>query len=84
MITSRWILTALLTPLWWASGLMLLALVADLFESCRARIFDLFYRMDRTRVARRGLDDGDERTSRRLLIMRPMSATSAVVRPAAA
>jgi hypothetical protein len=53
MITSRWVLTALLTPFWWASGLMLLALVADLFPSCRARIFDLFYRMDRTRVARR-------------------------------
>lgn len=51
MTTARWILIALLTPFWWASGLMLLALVADLLPSCRARVFGLFDRLERTPVA---------------------------------
>jgi hypothetical protein len=46
MITARWILITLLTPFWWASGLMLLALVADLLPSCRARLFGLFDRLN--------------------------------------
>jgi len=52
MTISRWILIALLTPFWWASGLMLLALVADQFPSCRARVFNLLDRLERIPVAR--------------------------------
>ena len=46
MTTSRWILIALLMPFWWASGLMLLALVADLFRPCRAHVFNLLDRLE--------------------------------------
>ena len=47
MTPSRWILIALLTPFWWASGLMLLALVADLFPSWRQRVLTVFNRLER-------------------------------------
>ena len=47
MATSRWISIALLTPFWWASGLMLLALVADLFPRWRRRVFAVFNRLER-------------------------------------
>ena len=47
MRPSQWILIALLTPFWWASGLMLLALVADLFPSWRQRVFAALTRLER-------------------------------------
>jgi len=53
MTTARWILIALLTPFWWASGLMLLALVAGVLPSGRAQLFRLFDRLQRTPRARR-------------------------------
>lgn len=48
MTTAQWITIALLAPVWWGMGLMLLALLADLFPSWRERVFAVFNRLERT------------------------------------
>ena len=48
MTTAQWITVALLVPVWWGMGLMLLALLADLFPSWRERVFAVFNRLERT------------------------------------
>ena len=48
MTIARWILMALLAPFWWGMGLMLLALLADLFPWWRERVFAVFNRLERT------------------------------------
>ena len=53
MTTAQWITTALPAPVWWGMGLMLLALLADLFPSWRERVFAVFNRLER--AARRRL-----------------------------
>lgn len=47
MTTAQWITVALLAPAWWGMGLMLLALLADLFPSWRERVSAVFNRLER-------------------------------------
>jgi hypothetical protein len=46
MQTAMWITIALLTPLWWGVGLMLLALLGDLWPRWHARVSALFDRIE--------------------------------------
>lgn len=48
MTTAHWITMALLLPVWWGMGLMLLALLADLFPCWRERVCAVFNRLERT------------------------------------
>ena len=48
MTTAQWITVALLVPVWWGMGLMLLALLADLFPFWQERVFAVFNRLERT------------------------------------
>jgi hypothetical protein len=48
--TSAWIAIALLTPFWWALGLLILALLGDVSPWWRPRVSRLFYWLKRTRV----------------------------------
>ncbi len=48
MTIAQWITMALLAPVWWAIGLMLLALLADLFPWWRERVFAVFNRLEHT------------------------------------
>lgn len=49
MTTAQWITMALLAPVWWGMGLMLLALLADLIPWWRKRVFAVFNRLEGTR-----------------------------------
>jgi hypothetical protein len=49
MTTAQWITMALLAPVWWGMGLMLVALLADLFPWWRKRVFSVFNRLEGTR-----------------------------------
>ena len=53
--TATWICVALLTPFWWGLGLMLLALVADLWPPWRVHISRFFDLLERTRGEERKL-----------------------------
>ena len=48
MTTAQWITMALLAPAWWGMGLMLMALLGDLFPWWRERLFAVFNRLERT------------------------------------
>ena len=48
MTIAQWITMALLAPFWWGMGLMLLALLADLFPWWRERVCVVFNRLERT------------------------------------
>ena len=48
MTTAQWITMALLAPVRWGMGLMLLALLAELFPWWRERVFAVFNRLERT------------------------------------
>jgi hypothetical protein len=48
MTTAQWITMALLAPVWWGMGLMLFALLADLFPRWRERVSAVFNRLERT------------------------------------
>jgi hypothetical protein len=48
MTIAQRIVMALLAPFWWGMGLMLLALLADLFPWWRERVFAVFNRLERT------------------------------------
>jgi len=50
MTTATWIAAALLTPFWWALGLFVLALLADVWPACRPRVSRLFASLERTRA----------------------------------
>jgi hypothetical protein len=52
MTTAQWIAVALLAPFWWAMGLLLLALVADVSPRSRQHVFALFDWLERTRRER--------------------------------
>lgn len=52
MTTAQWITVALLTPVWWGTGLLLLALLADLFPWWRERVFAIFNRLEQTPIER--------------------------------
>jgi len=43
---SQWITVALLTPLWWAAGLLVVALLGDRSASWRVRASRLFGRLE--------------------------------------
>jgi hypothetical protein len=47
---AAWIAIALLTPFWWALGLLILALLGDVWPRWRPHVSRLFDRLDRTRV----------------------------------
>ncbi len=48
--TAAWIAIALLTPFWWALGLLILALLGDVSPWWRPRVSRLFNWLERTRV----------------------------------
>jgi hypothetical protein len=48
MTIAQRIAVALLAPFWWGMGLMLMALLADLFPSWRQRVSAVFNRLERT------------------------------------
>lgn len=50
MTTATRIAIALLTPLWWAVALFIVALAGDLFPAFRPRVSRLFDRLERTRA----------------------------------
>jgi hypothetical protein len=50
MTTATWIAVALLTPVWWAMGLFILAVLGDLSPRWRPRVSRLFDRLERTRA----------------------------------
>ena len=54
MTTATWILIAMLTPFWWGMGLLVMALIGDLFPSPRSRVSRLFHRLERTRDVNAG------------------------------
>jgi hypothetical protein len=49
MNTAKWIAIALLAPFWWGMGLLVLALLGDLWPGCRARVQRLFDGLGGTR-----------------------------------
>jgi hypothetical protein len=49
MTASTWIMAALLTPFWWGSGLLVLALLGDVSPWWRVRDSRLFDRLERPR-----------------------------------
>ncbi len=46
MDTARWVAIAMLVPLWWGVGLLVLALLGDLLPMWRARVSRLFDRLE--------------------------------------
>jgi hypothetical protein len=48
MNTARWITFALLGPFWWGLGLLVLALLGDLWPGWRPAVERLFDRLGRT------------------------------------
>jgi hypothetical protein len=52
MTTAHWTAIVLLTPFWWAVGLLLLALLGDLFPSWRRRVAPLFDKLEEMAMAR--------------------------------
>ena len=50
MATAPWIAVALLTPFWWAMGLFILAVLADLSPGWRTRVSRLFDWLERSRA----------------------------------
>jgi hypothetical protein len=64
MQTAMWITIALLTPLWWAAGLLLLAVLGDLSPRWQARVSALFDRIE----GRRGEPARDAKSVHRALV----------------
>jgi hypothetical protein len=50
MTTAIWIAIALLTPLWWGVGLLILAWLGDVSAPLRPRVRRLFDWLERTRA----------------------------------
>jgi hypothetical protein len=48
--TAAWIAIALLTPFWWALGLLILALLGDVWPRWHPHVSRLFDRLERPRV----------------------------------
>jgi hypothetical protein len=46
MTTATWILIAMLTPFWWGMGLLVMAVIGDLFPSFRARVSRPLHRLE--------------------------------------
>jgi len=59
-----WITIALLTPLWWAAGLLLLAVLGDLSPRWQARVSALFERIE----SRRGEPAREAKSVHRALV----------------
>jgi hypothetical protein len=64
MQTVMWITIALLTPLWWAAGLLLLAVLGDLSPRWHSRVSALFDRIE----GRRGEPARGAKTVHRALV----------------
>jgi hypothetical protein len=50
MTTATWIAIALLTPLWWGVGLLILAWLGDVSPPLRPRVSRLFNWLEHTRM----------------------------------